>query len=93
MSVDVESMTLDEQLVYVCRHCKHCYERHTTPRIERDGNLSRRRRSRYVCMVHAKALSDQQRPPSISSAVPCATYSRDHGGWYPQDFEMREVDE
>ena len=85
MSVDVASMTLDEQLIYVCRRCKHCYERHTTPRIEQDNNLSHRRRSRYICMVHAKAMSNNLKS-SIAQVVPCATLKKSDN-WYPQDFE------
>jgi hypothetical protein len=29
---------------------------------------------------------------SIAQVVPCATLKKS-GNWYPQDFEMREVDE
>lgn len=90
MSETPKDMTEAEKLVYVCRRCKHCYRRHTSPRIE---HLHETRhlvhRSTHVCMVHAKALSDKQHFTSVCRAVPCAI-PQNGGLWYPQDFEMRD---
>jgi hypothetical protein len=80
-------MTLEEKMVFICRRCRHCYERHTSARIERRVN---NRKSTHVCMVHARALSNNLKS-SIAQVVPCAAQWR--GKWQLLDFEMREVDE